>query len=1556
MPSTVPAVASEPIAANRKGSVASAAKTIFETAAEFDAKLPGYPVRSFDDVVAGILDDAGNHTGKDEYQRFKQAVEKLSPTLRASFEATMNVLRQDGPNWATSRFVAFFLSLRTPLGENSITGYQRVKANDQATTAAIVLHGLARLYIDPSTAEIVGSNRAGKRFELTQLTDLLSTCRIPGEKTDTLRHSQNSTHVTLWSRGHAYAIDIIDSARQPVSVGTLAATVQKILDISSKKEQRQTSVATLSSYLPRDQWAAARQELLATNESSFDIIESAISTIALHESDPPTTDERLRLGRAGERNLHADQTLGFTVFSDGGVSGRVDHTIADGGVYGFFGQILTEHWAEVASTANSTAEPETIKEVEFSELKNSVSPPPSLPKARAIFDIPQNADVVDLLSATKMLNITLQLAFQAAFAYLYKETDTMMSEPTSVRAFRNGRCDPNYILTKESVALSKALCSGAPVEQIMGLFAQANMKYQKLTRQTRDGATTGPSIAVLRNVVEQLPEGDEKDTVLNVLRLYQKPAVFFTGSAATPGAIAAEAFIFAPDQLSFSYCGAGNRLTFCVAGSGKYMPGIEHLKPVFEKFLVGLGMVATSMACVEAMYPSRGLEILTKYGVGKDKAMEKGAIAIHAGAGEEYGGSSHEKKLVEFIMSVVTFVGQQEVEAGASSVDVAQNCVVALENCVFFNAGKGAVFTLDGRHELEASIVDGKTGESGAVAVLKYTKNPIIAARAVKDLSAHPFLTGAGADEFAASTGCEQVPNKYFHSHSREAQLAAVSHDTIAKLHPQTVGAVVLDAAGNLGVASSTGGVVGKEAGRIGDTAVVGAGVFADHEVAVACSGQGDAFLSRSIASRLALQRGFTDMQTILDDLTQQTQATGAAIMLEKDGKIRIGQSSKAFFVAGAEKGAQAWSRVRIPTEDETTTFFDDENVSARLSTSPVTKGDTVVTTKLGDLSSLSHDDLIDTILAAKRAATVLKKGTDVQRVSLVATGDNQLRLIPLHGLSSEWKPVTNAEEEFSEKFPGYIHSKNGPKQSAEALEAVRAKVSTKNPPAIDYSFHGEADDSNLFAKIVRGELEQWRLWESSTHVAFLTPFANTPGFTVVVPRSHLSSDILELSDPDLYDLTDAIFEVSELLKTSLGVKRVGIIFEGFEIDYAHAKLIPITEDGASSLDTNSVAEYYETYPGFVTSKAGPQVSSQALASLDQKLEEVSATTKTIIPSKTWENPKTHGTQALKSPWYQSYYKIQDTLFHETVNFFRGIGYEYAITPVTTDCISSPMGLGSDSSPVTVNLMGQDTYLADSMQFTLEYLLRFNKHCPGSYYIAPSFRGEDPDSTHLNQFFHVECELRGTFDDGIKTAEEYVVNLTRAYNSLHRSMIQKMAGTTAHIDQLLSNYDSTKGFPRVELDAAISEMPSGDCWEWVEPSDHSLGRKLTRKGERVLISRYGGFVWLTEMDHLSVPFYQAYSDPSSKDKALAADLLLGLGETLGLGERHATSEEAGGALDHHHVPRDSYRWYLDIRDVMPLKTTGWGMGSERYLCWLLGQDDVRDMALIPRLKGKQYLP
>ena len=144
-------------------------------------------------------------------------------------------------------------------------------------------------------------------------------------------------------------------------------------------------------------------------------------------------------------------------------------------------------------------------------------------------------------------------------------------------------------------------------------------------------------------------------------------------------------------------------------------------------------------------------------------------------------------------------------------------------------------------------------------------------------------------------------------------------------------------------------------------------------------------------------------------------------------------------------------------------------------------------------------------------------------------------------------------------------------------------------------------------------------------------------------------------------------------------------------------------------------------------------------------------------------------------------------------------------------------------------------------------------------------------------------------------------------------------------------------------------------WRYIVPEDPPKGRTITLVGELKLIRHFGGAVWLTEMDHLSVPFYQAYTD-TTRTKGRCADFLLGNGKMLGLGERHTSAGNVKSALDMHETNANPYQWYMDIRDAKPLFTTGWGMWTERFLAWLLGHDDIMDLVVMSRMKGMDLSP
>lgn len=227
-----------------------------------------------------------------------------------------------------------------------------------------------------------------------------------------------------------------------------------------------------------------------------------------------------------------------------------------------------------------------------------------------------------------------------------------------------------------------------------------------------------------------------------------------------------------------------------------------------------------------------------------------------------------------------------------------------------------------------------------------------------------------------------------------------------------------------------------------------------------------------------------------------------------------------------------------------------------------------------------------------------------------------QIRILPLHGLEAEWRPHLAGDEEHNAYDPGYCTSKTAPRWSDSSLGEIQARIRAKLPsPGAPHNLTFLGDDPahpGLFSRIVRGEEQQWRVWEDEGHVAFLTPFPNSPGFTVLVPRQPLTSDIFRLETGAYERLAVASWDVSRLLEDSLGSWATGLIFEGFEIDYAHVKLIPLfhpssPETGGANPNPDSdprpsIPQFFSTYPGYVTSEDGPGASPQSLKELQMKI------------------------------------------------------------------------------------------------------------------------------------------------------------------------------------------------------------------------------------------------------------------------------------------------------------------------------------------------------------------
>ncbi|MFC6635291.1 isoaspartyl peptidase/L-asparaginase family protein [Microbulbifer taiwanensis] len=298
------------------------------------------------------------------------------------------------------------------------------------------------------------------------------------------------------------------------------------------------------------------------------------------------------------------------------------------------------------------------------------------------------------------------------------------------------------------------------------------------------------------------------------------------------------------------------------------------------------------------------------------------AIAIHGGAGtiEKRRMTPEREKAYRDKLREALDRGYGVLEEGGSSLDAVVAAVNVLEDSPLFNAGRGAVYTYDGHHELDASIMDGRTRQAGAVAGVKRIESPIKLARMVMENSPFVMLSGEGAEAFARSRGMGLVDNKLFDSEQRYQQLQR-AREKLEKEQKQdrdyraaveelpqayrmgTVGAVALDKQGNIAAGTSTGGMTAKRYGRIGDSPVIGAGTFADNRsCAVSATGHGEYFIRYNVAADICA-RVFYQGKTVaraadevINKVLARAGGTGGVIVLNAAGDIAMPFNTKGMY------------------------------------------------------------------------------------------------------------------------------------------------------------------------------------------------------------------------------------------------------------------------------------------------------------------------------------------------------------------------------------------------------------------------------------------------------------------------------------------------------------------------------------------------------------------------------------------------------------------------------------------------------------------------------------
>ncbi len=302
-------------------------------------------------------------------------------------------------------------------------------------------------------------------------------------------------------------------------------------------------------------------------------------------------------------------------------------------------------------------------------------------------------------------------------------------------------------------------------------------------------------------------------------------------------------------------------------------------------------------------------------------------IVIHGGAGALAPGryTAEEEAAFRAKLTQALDAGYAILEAGGSSLDAISAAIVLMEDAPMFNAGKGAVFTHEGKNELDASIMDGATRNAGAITGVTRVKNPIKLAREVMENSPHVMFAGEGADQFAKEHGLETVKRKYFYTDHRwraykealakeknkdeNKEESALPHD----FKYGTVGALALDLDGNLAAGTSTGGMTLKRYGRVGDAPIIGAGTFADNNsCAVSSTGWGEYFMRLTIARDICAQveyagKNVTDAANdVIHNRLRNLGGDGGVIVLGPDGDYAMTFNSAGMF-RGVKNASEEW-------------------------------------------------------------------------------------------------------------------------------------------------------------------------------------------------------------------------------------------------------------------------------------------------------------------------------------------------------------------------------------------------------------------------------------------------------------------------------------------------------------------------------------------------------------------------------------------------------------------------------------------------------------------------
>lgn len=342
-------------------------------------------------------------------------------------------------------------------------------------------------------------------------------------------------------------------------------------------------------------------------------------------------------------------------------------------------------------------------------------------------------------------------------------------------------------------------------------------------------------------------------------------------------------------------------------------------------------------------------------------------------------------------------------------------------------------------------------------------------------------------------------------------------------------------------------------------------------------------------------------------------------------------------------------------------------------------------------------------------------------------------------------------------------------------------------------------------------------------------------------------------------------------------------------------------------------------------------------------------------------NPKTHYLRVADSLYFRELTKLRHQIRIATDAFWSGKQGACSVDLfMMTPSISSPMGPSSDSEAIPMKFGEFETFLVDSAQFGLEPLLMngFDK----VYCYLPSMRGENPDYSHLNQFYHCEAEIRGSVDVLIPIIEKYIKALVNTIKDFPE-IVETITFDKNVMNRAIKTVLNTKTFPRITFDEAVEILKKNKFHKLIHTTKHGCDLKPSSEIILSQLLKFKTPFWIYGYDRDRVPFYQK-PDPRNSNKVLNADLIFPPlfkgafgGEVVGCGQRQDNKEELLESIRRQGISPNSYEWYMNLRNLPNYQvTSGFGFGVERFIAWILGQSNIRDVILYPRLKNVKTYP